>query len=85
MSAAGQRVVSVSGSHQQDGGQLVLYANVFVCCSVVVQNLISGSMFLICYCDYGDIVVINSDRLKVLPASFRQLPALAISARLSGK
>lgn len=42
-------------------------------------------MFLICYCDYGDIVVINSDRLKVLPASFRQLPALAISARLSGK
>lgn len=52
--------------------------------SVVVQNLISGSMFLICYCDYGDIVVINSDRLKVLPASFRTLPALAISARLSG-
>lgn len=76
----------MSGSHQQDGGQLVHYANVCVrVCSVVVQNLISGSMFLICYCDYGDIVVINSDRLKVLPASFRQLPALAISARLSGK
>lgn len=41
-------------------------------------------MFLISYCDYGDIVVVNSDRLKVLPAQFRQLPALAIKAKLFG-
>lgn len=59
---------------------------VFICFySVIVQNLITSSMFMISYCDYGDIVVINSDRLKVLPASFRALPALAISARLFGK
>lgn len=53
-------------------------------CSVVVTQVLGNSMFLICYCDYGDIVLIQSDRLKVLPALFRQLPALAISARLSG-
>lgn len=50
----------------------------------IVQNVCSASMFLISYCDYGDIVVVNSDRLKVLPKQFRQIPALAIKAKLFG-
>lgn len=51
---------------------------------VVVEQILGSTMFLICYCDYGDIVMVNSDRLKMLPANFRTLPRLAISAKLYG-
>lgn len=63
----------------------IMTSNTYHYFRVVVDQILGSTMFLICYCDYGDIVMVNSDRLKMLPAKFRTLPRLAISAKLYGK
>lgn len=50
----------------------------------VVDKLLHESTFMIGFCDYGDVTIVHSERLKELPAQFRTLPMLAINAKLFG-
>lgn len=49
-----------------------------------VENIFGGTMIHVRYCDYGDVTVVSCDKLKILPAQFRQLPRQAIRAKLHG-
>ena len=50
-----------------------------------MQQILGEGVFLVNFCDYGDILMLSSGQLKLLPAHFRELPKLAISAKLFGK
>ncbi|XP_011179383.2 uncharacterized protein LOC105210260 [Zeugodacus cucurbitae] len=51
---------------------------------VVVVNTYNGDMIHVCFCDFGDIAILRSDQLKILPAKYRQLPKMSIQAKLHG-
>ncbi|XP_067627465.1 uncharacterized protein tapas [Eurosta solidaginis] len=51
---------------------------------VVVVDTYNGDMIHVCFCDFGDIAVLRSDQLKILPAKYRQLPKMSIQAKLHG-
>lgn len=44
-----------------------------------------GDIMHVSYCDFGDIATLDSSQLKTLPLKFRQLPKMAIQAKLYGK
>lgn len=44
-----------------------------------------GDMIHVRFCDFGDSATVDSSHLKILPLKFRQLPKMAIQARLYGK
>ncbi|KAI8119984.1 Tudor domain-containing protein 7 [Lucilia cuprina] len=43
-----------------------------------------GDMMHVSFCDFGDIATLDSSQLKTLPLKFRQLPKMAIQAKLYG-
>uniref|UniRef100_T1PG85 Tudor domain protein n=1 Tax=Musca domestica TaxID=7370 RepID=T1PG85_MUSDO len=43
-----------------------------------------GDMIHVRFCDFGDSATVDSSHLKILPLKFRQLPKMAIQARLYG-
>lgn len=45
----------------------------------------SSNMVHIQYCDYGDVSVVSTDKLKILPVEFRSLPRQATKAQLHGE
>ncbi|XP_036333686.1 uncharacterized protein LOC118744646 isoform X2 [Rhagoletis pomonella] len=51
---------------------------------VVVVNTYNGDMIHVCFCDFGDIAILRSDQLKILPAKYRQLRKMSIQAKLHG-
>lgn len=50
---------------------------------VIAVNIICGSIHVYC-CDFGQIRVIDSESLRVLPAHLRLLPQQAVKAKLHG-
>lgn len=50
----------------------------------MVQKAINETMFVISFCDFGDVDVVKGTSLKPLPNAFRVLPELAINVRLAG-
>lgn len=42
-------------------------------------------MMHVSFCDFGDIATLDSSQLKTLPLKFRQLPKMAVQAKLYGK
>ena len=44
-----------------------------------------GDMIHVSFCDFGDIATVDSSQLKTLPLKFRQLPKMAVQAKLYGK
>ena len=52
---------------------------------VIVKNKYIVEMIHVSFCDFGDIAILRSDQLKMLPAKFRKLPIMAIQAKLHGK
>lgn len=51
----------------------------------IVERILSTSMFHIKFCDVGDADVVDSGKLRVLPAEFRLLAKQAISASVFGE
>ncbi|XP_061390979.1 tudor domain-containing protein 7B [Musca vetustissima] len=43
-----------------------------------------GDMIHVRFCDFGDSATVDSSQLKILPLKFRQLPKMAIQAKLYG-
>ncbi|XP_073811788.1 tudor domain-containing protein 7-like [Musca autumnalis] len=43
-----------------------------------------GDMLHVRFCDFGDSATVDSSQLKILPLKFRQLPKMAIQAKLYG-
>lgn len=54
------------------------------CFRVTVVKKI-GDMIHVSFCDFGDIAIVQSSQLKTLPLKLRQLPKMAIQAKLHGK
>lgn len=51
---------------------------------VIAVNILSGSIHVY-FCDFGQIRVVDSDSLRILPAHLRSIPQQAVKARLHGK
>lgn len=47
------------------------------------KSLSAGSM-IVFSCDYGEMIVIDAEKLRLLPDKFKRLPQLAIRAKLHG-
>ncbi|XP_019536103.2 tudor domain-containing protein 7A isoform X2 [Aedes albopictus] len=50
---------------------------------VIAVNILSGSIHVY-FCDFGQIRVVDSDSLRILPAHLRSIPQQAVKARLHG-
>lgn len=44
-----------------------------------------SDMIHVSFCDFGDETILTSSQLKILPLKFRQLPKMAMQAKLYGK
>ncbi|XP_037947312.1 tudor domain-containing protein 7-like [Teleopsis dalmanni] len=49
---------------------------------VIVKDIISSDIIHIFFCDFGDTMTVNNEKLKFLPAKFRKLPKLALHSRI---